>query len=166
MACLFVAEQNNELLLKNHQSHPTGSMTLPKANAISISNHRRGHGHRQYYGRGRGGHGHHNSWNRNSHGPPQNKKNGLNNQKLNYSDRSSRKAIGTHSKQAYETDCYRCGMKGHWSRTCLMAKHSVNLYQSSVKGKWKQIESNFISGQGTIDCNVNFIDGDCNTPSR
>ena len=33
-ACLFVAKQNNELLLKNHQSHPTGSIALPKANVI------------------------------------------------------------------------------------------------------------------------------------
>ena len=37
IACLLVAEQNNELLLKNHQSHPTRSMALPLANAISVS---------------------------------------------------------------------------------------------------------------------------------
>ena len=89
-------------------------MTLPKANAISVYNHRRGRGHGHYYGRGRGhGCGRHNSWNRDSHGPPQNKKNGPKNQKLNYLERSSGKATGSHSKQAYETDCYRCGMKGH-----------------------------------------------------
>ena len=29
IACLLVAEQNNELLLKNHQSRPTGSIPLP-----------------------------------------------------------------------------------------------------------------------------------------
>ena len=76
IACLLVVEQNNELLLKNHQSHHTGSMTLPEANAILVSNHKRGRCWGQYYGHGRG---RHNSWNRNSHGPPQNKKNGLNN---------------------------------------------------------------------------------------
>ena len=114
ITCLFVAEQNNELLLKNHQPHPTRSMTLLEANVISVSNHRRGRGHGHYYGRGRGrGHGCHNSWNRDSHGPPQNKKNGQNNQKLNYLERSSSKATLPHSKQAYEINYYRCRMKGH-----------------------------------------------------
>ena len=29
--------------------------------------------------------------------------------------------------------CHRCGMKGHWSRTCRMAKHIVDLYQAPIK---------------------------------
>ena len=39
-----MAEQNNEFLLKNHQSHPTGSMSLPEANATSIRTLRHGQG--------------------------------------------------------------------------------------------------------------------------
>ena len=135
-------------------------MTLPEANAISVSNHRHGCGCEHYNGRGRGrGRGCHNSWNRDSHDPPQNKKNGPNNQKLNYSKRSYGKVTRPHSKQAYETDCYRCGIKGHWSHTCHTTTHLVDLYQASVKGKGKQIKTNFIGGQGTMDCDVNFIDG-------
>ena len=91
---------------------------------------------------------------------PQNKKNGPNNQKLNYSERSTGKVTRPHSKQAYETDCYRCEIKGHWSHTCRTTKHLVDLYQASVKGKGKQIETNFIGGQDIMDCDANFIDGD------
>jgi hypothetical protein len=36
ISCLLVAEQNNELLIKNHQSHPTGSTPFPEANGISF----------------------------------------------------------------------------------------------------------------------------------
>ena len=36
ISSLLVAEQNNELLLKNHQSRPIGSMSLPKANATCV----------------------------------------------------------------------------------------------------------------------------------
>ena len=42
-------------------------------------------------------------------------------------------------------------MKGHWSRICRTAKHLVDLYQASIKGKRTQIETNFINGQGTMD---------------
>ena len=35
ISCLLVAEQNNELLMKNHQSRPTGSEPFPEVNAIS-----------------------------------------------------------------------------------------------------------------------------------
>ncbi|CAL2237734.1 unnamed protein product [Prunus armeniaca] len=33
ISCLLVAEQNNELLMKNHHSHPTGSKPFPEAYA-------------------------------------------------------------------------------------------------------------------------------------
>ena len=70
------------------------------------------------------------------------------------------KAIGPNSKQAYETECYICGKKGHWSRTCRTTKHLVDLYQVFIIGKGKQIETNFIDGQDTTDCDSNFINGD------
>ena len=39
-ACLLVAEQNNELLMKNHEFRPTGSVALPEANATNTDGHR------------------------------------------------------------------------------------------------------------------------------
>ncbi|XP_050150472.1 uncharacterized protein LOC126625414 [Malus sylvestris] len=56
ISVLLVAEQNNKLLVKNHQSRPTGSAPFPKVNAVSLEvnttsfggdNRKRGHGHKQ-----------------------------------------------------------------------------------------------------------------------
>ena len=47
--CLLVAEQNNELLLKNHQSRHTGSISLPEANATIQTNRC---GREYFFGRG------------------------------------------------------------------------------------------------------------------
>ena len=52
ISCFLVAEQNNELLLKNHQSRPTGFMSLPEANATYVQT--LGHEQRRGYGRGLG----------------------------------------------------------------------------------------------------------------
>ena len=38
----------------------------------------------------------------------------------------------------HENNCYRCGMKGHWSCTCRKPKHLVNLYQALRKAKEKR----------------------------
>ena len=40
-------------------------------------------------------------------------------------------------------------MKGHWSRTCRMPKHVVDLYQTSIKGI--EVEMNFIDSDGQVD---------------
>ena len=64
----------------------------------------------------------------------------MNNQKLNYSKRSFGKAIRPHSKQDYETSCYRCGMKGHWSRTCRTTKHLVDLIRPPLKEKGNKLK--------------------------
>ena len=53
ISCLLVDEQNNELLMKNHQSRPTESEAFPKVNAISSQNHGRGRGHGRGRSRGR-----------------------------------------------------------------------------------------------------------------
>ena len=64
IACLLVAEQHNKLLLKNHQSRPTGFIPLPEANA-TIQVNRCGRGREYgYYGQGRGCGRGRNSWNR------------------------------------------------------------------------------------------------------
>ena len=44
ISCLLVAEQNNELLMRNHQSCPTGSEPFPEVNATSSQTHGRGRG--------------------------------------------------------------------------------------------------------------------------
>ena len=47
---LLVAEQNNELLIKNDQSRPTRSEPFPEVNVISSQTHGRGRG--RSHGRG------------------------------------------------------------------------------------------------------------------
>ncbi|XP_073120267.1 uncharacterized protein [Henckelia pumila] len=59
---LLVAEKNNELLMKNHEIHPTGANPFPEVNAAMHDEKRkknktefgRGHGHGRGRGRGRG----------------------------------------------------------------------------------------------------------------
>ncbi|XP_057247293.1 uncharacterized protein LOC104901534 [Beta vulgaris subsp. vulgaris] len=51
-------EQNNELLMKNHESRPTGSAPFPEANATSHNGKEKYHANNSGRGRGRGyGHG-------------------------------------------------------------------------------------------------------------
>ena len=44
ISCLLVAEQNNELLMRNHQSRPTESEPFLEVNAISSQTRGRGRG--------------------------------------------------------------------------------------------------------------------------
>ncbi|GJW15786.1 uncharacterized protein Tco_0019919 [Tanacetum coccineum] len=56
ISCLLVAEQNNELLIKIHESRPTGSAPLSKANVVTYNQSGgRGRGSDSGRGRGRGG---------------------------------------------------------------------------------------------------------------
>ena len=48
ISCLLVAEQNNELLMKNHEARPTGSAPCPEVNVTAYQPHN------QIQGRGRG----------------------------------------------------------------------------------------------------------------
>ncbi|XP_050219814.1 uncharacterized protein LOC126670189 [Mercurialis annua] len=54
--CLLVAEQNNELLMKNHAARPTNSAPFPEVNASAYRSPRgRGSGRGRGHGYGRGG---------------------------------------------------------------------------------------------------------------
>jgi hypothetical protein len=58
-----------------------------------------------------------------------------------------------HTKN-YENKCYKCCMKGQWSRTCRTPKHLVKLYQAFIKDIEKGIEMNFVNHSNPIDSPV------------
>nr|XP_027075995.1 uncharacterized protein LOC113699840 [Coffea arabica] len=142
IACLLLAEQNNELLLKNHESRPTDASPFPEANATQFQNSGRGRGRGRGGGRkgGRGG-GRGRGCGRGrdrskfvlrenfNRGKQQNISQKREN---NYDQKNGEKKV-------YEEKCYRCGMEGHWSRTCRTAEHLVDLYQASLKKKDKDV---------------------------
>ncbi|KAJ0770812.1 putative transcription factor interactor and regulator CCHC(Zn) family [Helianthus annuus] len=136
ISCLLVAEQNNKLLLQNHQSRPAGASPFPEANVANYQSGRgRGRGRDPSRGRGRGrGRGY--TWHRES----QNTKNS--------GGESSRHNTGRHSKGknsgTRNNICYKCGMSNHWSRTCHTPKHLVEAYQRMMKEKGKNAETNLI----------------------
>ncbi|KAK9755977.1 hypothetical protein RND81_01G064200 [Saponaria officinalis] len=45
ISCLLVAEENNELLMQNHQTHPTGSSPIPEVNDVVSNRGGKRHGH-------------------------------------------------------------------------------------------------------------------------
>ncbi|XP_012856997.1 PREDICTED: uncharacterized protein LOC105976265 [Erythranthe guttata] len=53
-------------------------------------------------------------------------------------DKGKAVKFGPHNNQ--NESCHRCGVKGHWSRTCRTPRHHVDLYQASIKGKGKEID--------------------------
>jgi gag-polypeptide of LTR copia-type/Zinc knuckle len=144
ISCLLVAEQNNELLMKNHQSRPTGSTAFPEVNAMTFNGRKRG----PYRGRGRGRRNFHN------YGIYNNSlKKSFHHQKWNRKDNQEKwKNKKERLPENTENTCYRCGAKGHWSRTCRMPRHLVDLYQASLK-KGKEKETNFADYPDNLEAN-------------
>ncbi|XP_021851982.2 uncharacterized protein [Spinacia oleracea] len=151
ISCLLVAEQKNELLMKNHESRPTGSTPFSEANVTShngkekyhANNSGRGRGQRR--GRGRG------------YGYGQGRVRGGSFKNLYPHQKWDNKDGNKQEKDKSENVtnvCYRCGGKGHWSRTCRTPKHLVELYQQSLKQKGKKVETNLVyeDGEGDFDC--------------
>ncbi|KAK9740899.1 hypothetical protein RND81_03G069200 [Saponaria officinalis] len=152
ISCILVAEQNNELLMKNHESRPTGSTPFPEANVAFYNkrgpnnnhytdNSSRGRG--RSYGRGRGrGFG--------GYGRSQNL--GVSFKKTHPHQKLGRKDGKNEKKSENMTSiCYRCGRKGHWSRVCRTPMHLVNLYQQSLKQKGKNEETNLVIDENEGD---------------
>ncbi|XP_024010557.1 uncharacterized protein LOC112085956 [Eutrema salsugineum] len=126
MQVLLVAEKNNQLVMLNYQTHPTGSSPFPEANVASSSQNNRtergcgrGRGRNRSRGRGRG--------------------------------RGRQNDVGREAGKQKETACYRCGMKNHWAKTCCTPRHLADLYRASrdakEKDKGKSFETNFISDE-------------------
>ena len=136
ISCLLVAEQNNKLLLKNHQSRPVGSSPLPEANAAYHQGGRgRGRGRAPYRGRGRG-RGNNNTWTRESQNPKQNE---------GQSNQSNRGRPPRGNQNGPKKTFYKkCGMSNHWANTCRTPKHLAEAYQYMLKGKGKDTETNLV----------------------
>ncbi|KAK5812130.1 hypothetical protein PVK06_027541 [Gossypium arboreum] len=142
ISCLLVAEQNNELLMKNHGIRPTSSAPFPEVNVAVHNNYEnrkyksrgRGRGRSEGRGRGRISNHYYSGYNNDT----------SNHHKKNDNERQERSGQNNPSK-IVENICYRYGMKGHWSRTCRTSEHLVKLYQASIKRKGKHMETNFIS---------------------
>ena len=133
IACLLVAKKNNKFLLQNHQSRPTWSKAFPEANATFASPHSNRQGHKngptmgKRRGRGGGrGRGRGNNSRHHNTGPFKNKKGNSNQGKLPNPQATTGQSI---TQRQLDNTCYRCGMTGHWSRTCRTAKHLVDLFQ-------------------------------------
>ncbi|XP_045802229.1 uncharacterized protein LOC123895789 [Trifolium pratense] len=146
IACLLLAEQNNELLMKNHEVRPTGAAAFPEVNVATHDHYGqtrgrgRGHGRGRGRGQGRGrgtSHGHVNFKNPASHQKWKNEKH--------------EKGKGGQNSKTIESNCRRCGSKGHWSRNCTTPKHLVDLYHQSLKNKGKNIETHFAYEDGDFD---------------
>ena len=138
--------------MKNHQSRPTGSEAFPKVNAISSQNYGRGRGRSRGRSRGR------NSRQYNNSSSYQKRKAPFHHQKWNNNELRQENGESTKKKsKAPQDTCYRCGMEGHWSRTCRTAKHLVDLYQTSLKENGKKIEMNFTDSNGM---DLSYFDND------
>ena len=135
--------------MKNHQSRPTGTEPFSEVNAISSQTN----GHGRSHGRGRG-HGLGRGRNSRYHGTHGNNsthkgKTSMHHQKWNNTEeKQDEKHVQNMPSKSHENTCHRCGMKGHWSRTCRTTRHLVDLYQASPKKIEKNIEMNFTNAKG------------------
>ncbi|XP_018458489.1 uncharacterized protein LOC108829324 [Raphanus sativus] len=153
-------ETNNELLLKNSELRPPGSKPVPEANHTSNepndgaeANHVRydQKGRISSYGRGRGRGGQGRERGRGGYGKGRNTPYDRPNQSNNGHGKS--KGNGTSSKPQNPTSspCHKCGMINHWTKNCRTAKHLVDLYQESLKGKNPEAHMVYKDGEDDFD---------------
>ncbi|XP_049389320.1 uncharacterized protein LOC125853635 [Solanum stenotomum] len=121
ISCLLVAEQHNDLLMKNHEAHPVGSAPLRKAHGAEphgqseIRQNNQGHDNVRGCGKGKR---HYNNHRGGSHNKRENNMGSQNNPSNGKGDHY-----------------HRYGLKGHWKNECRAHEHFVRLYQNSFKRK-------------------------------
>ncbi|KAI9174685.1 hypothetical protein LWI28_021248 [Acer negundo] len=153
ISCLLVAEKNNELLIKNHESHPTGSKAFPEVNANTVGYRGRGRNRGRGYGRGYGRNTNRGRGNGRNPGRNPGRGHGRSSRRgRGYSGPSEYKRKGIRNMpNAKEGVCYRCGCYNHWSNECSTPKHLVELYQASIKEKGKISETHLIENPYPMD---------------
>ncbi|KAG2708079.1 hypothetical protein I3760_05G174700 [Carya illinoinensis] len=128
ISCLLVAEQNNKILLRNHQSRPTGSISFPEVNGTRFTPFPEANGtsFQRNRGRGRGRKNYRSGSPRSDHTKVDNIIYTPYHQK--WFNLEKGKCPQNKFLKKNENGCHRYGMTGHWSRTCRTAKHLVDLY--------------------------------------
>ncbi|KAL0715149.1 hypothetical protein Bca4012_064471 [Brassica carinata] len=160
ISCLLLAEQNNELLLKNSELRPPGYKPVPEANhaakkfkdgteANHVQHDQRGRGSSHGRGRGRGGQGR----GRGRGGYDKGRYNPYDHPNQSNNGRGKDKSNGTSSKPQNpgNSPCHRYGMTNHWAKNCRTAKHLVDLYQESLKGKNPEAHMVYKDGEADFD---------------
>ncbi|KAH0658044.1 hypothetical protein KY289_026792 [Solanum tuberosum] len=102
----LVDEQDNDLIMKNHENRPTGSELLPKVNEAYAHHARCGKGHGPSGGRGCG------RGRCRDYGQERNSFPGVNhsiNKNHNLKEKKDEK------RKATMTGCFRCGVRGHYA---------------------------------------------------
>ncbi|XP_068304367.1 uncharacterized protein [Pyrus communis] len=141
-AMIFISEQNNEFLMKNHQSWPIGSAPFPEVNDTSLegnttssrgNNYKQGHGHKRGRWNGKG----------KNHGVQFHNQVPMHNTGSSFKNANRQKGKAHMNTPRNPEEVYhRCGGNGHWAHTCRTPKHLVDLYQASFKEK--AIKTNFL----------------------
>ena len=144
IACLLLAEQNNKLLLKNHEFWPTGASPFLKMNVTQSSHSRRDSGCGRGHGRGRGHGWDHGKYMSYHHDHNYGKKQNIRQKSVDKKN---------DEKKNYEDKCYKCSIEGHWSHTYCTTEYLVELYQASLKRKNKNVKTNFIDQKNIRDNN-------------
>ena len=129
---LTQAEQNDELLMKNHHIRPVGSAPLPEVHNVqnNAQNKRKSSGPPQG----------------NPHNSPSGRRRNCNfikNRRHKANKRARKNAPPTRDNSRF---CHKCGCNTHFAATCRTPKHLVDLYLKSVrdsKQKEKKYETHF-----------------------
>ncbi|GKA17963.1 hypothetical protein Tco_0697800 [Tanacetum coccineum] len=125
----LVAEQNNEILMKNHQSRLTRSLAYREVNATKYDTKSFMRGQGQIYTHGRG-------FTRvsgqrtNNNAPRNNKAKNVGKHKHNGESGLSQNTDGS---------CFRCGSSNHWAKSCRTASHPCEMYQASLEEKEREV---------------------------
>ena len=126
----------DDLIMQNHLSRPTGSMAPHEANATSVKKNRhKGKGDPKAVPKA----------------PPkppvnaqQNPKQFKKNKKGKGKGKGKGKETAGDEYGKQDQDCFRCGSHGHWSKNCRTSQHLVNLYQEYKKKNGH--EAHFVEG--------------------
>ncbi|GKE44625.1 hypothetical protein Tco_1471909, partial [Tanacetum coccineum] len=147
---LLIAEKNNELLMKNNQNHPIGSLALPKANVVNNNDNKnfgskRGRGNPRRRGRGRSHYGYNHFPNRNHsyhrggyNGRSRGRGHGRGQRNYTYHAPQVNNLNQKSNELGTSQNAFRCGSANHWSKACHTPSHLCELYQASRKGKEKE----------------------------